>query len=102
MGKTRKLTLRCPDCQTHLVVDSKTGEVLFHKAAQAAPGEGQDFDSLLAGLKEQRSQAEEIFDREVAALKDHDRLMDQKFEEALERAKESPDDEPPIRPFDLD
>ena len=102
MGKTRKLALRCPDCQTHLVVDSKTGEVLSHRPAQEASGEGRDFDSLLAGLKEEKDQAEDIFDREVAALKDHDRLMDQKFEEALERARESPDDEPPVRPFDLD
>ena len=102
MGETRKLTLRCPDCEAHLVVDGQTGEVLFHKPAQPAADESRDFDSLLAGLAEEKSQAEEIFDREVSALKDRDRLMEEKFEEALKRAKESPEDEPPVRPFDLD
>lgn len=102
MGETRKLRLRCPECGSHLVVDGRTGEVLFHKAAKQPPAEGKDFDSLLAGLDEEKAQAEDIFDREVEALKDRDRLMEEKFEEALKQAKESPEDEPPPRPFDLD
>ncbi len=40
--------------------------------------------------------------REMAALKDRDRLLEEKFEEALKRAEEEPDDAPPPRPFDLD
>jgi hypothetical protein len=100
--ETRRLTLKCPECEAHLVVDAGTGEVLFHKSPKKAPAGGQDFDSLLAEMKAERLQAEDIFEREVAALKDRDRLMSEKFEEALRRAKEEGDEKPPPRPFDFD
>ena len=102
MAEAKKLTLRCPDCDAHLVVDASTGEVLFHKRAKAPSGGGKDFDILLEELKEEKSHAEEIFEREVEALKDRDRLLEKKFDEALKQAESEPDDVPPPRPFDLD
>ena len=102
MSDTGKLTLRCPDCNSHLVVDAATGEVLFHQSPKAPPAEGRDLASLLDDLDQQKEQAEEIFAREMDALKDRDRLLEDKFAEALKRAEEEPDDEPPVRPFDLD
>ena len=102
MSETRKLTLRCPDCNSHLVVDSATGEVLSHRRPDTAPAEGKDLEALLDDLDQQKEQAEDIFSREMEALKDRDRLLEDKFEEALKRAEEEPDDEPPVRPFDLD
>ncbi len=101
-GDSRRLTLRCPECESHLVVDAATGEVLFHKKIKAPPAGGKDFDDLLQELDEERSQAEDIFEREVAALKDRDRLLEEKFKEAMKRAEEEPDDVPPPRPFDFD
>jgi hypothetical protein len=102
VSEATKLTLRCPDCSAHLVVDSKTGEVLFHSKAKQPLGGGRDFDTLLGDLDQQRERAEDIFSREVEALKDRDRLLADKFEEAMKRAAEDPDDKPPPRPFDLD
>lgn len=102
MSEPRKLTLRCPDCNSHLVVDSATGEVLSHRRPDAPPAEGKDLAALLDDLDQQKEQAEEIFSREMEALKDRDRLLEDKFAEALKRAEEEPDDEPPVRPFDLD
>lgn len=102
MSKSRHLTLRCPECQADLKIDSQTGEVIFHKAATKPPAAGKDFEKLLEELKEEKSQAEEIFEREIEAHKNRDRLLEEKFDEALRRAEESPDDEPPLRPFDLD
>ncbi len=102
MTKRRKLTVRCPDCQAHLVLDASTGEVLFHRARKEPAAGGKDLDALMRGLDEERSQAEEIFSREVEAFKDRDRLLEEKFREAVRRARESPDDEPPPRPFDFD
>lgn len=98
----QRLTLDCPECQARLVVDVATGEVIHHRAAERAPAGGKDFDSLLEDLDRGKEEAEEVWSREVAALKDHDRLMEEKFEEAMKRAKEEPDDVPPLRPFDLD
>lgn len=102
MAESGKLTLRCPDCDSHLVIDRDTGEVLFHKPPRDAPAGGQNFDQLLEKLDETKARAEDLFEREVSALKDRDRLLEDKFEEALREAKKSPEDEPPPRPFDLD
>lgn len=96
------LTVVCPGCKGELVVDATSGEVLFHKPAKAPLAGGKDFDSLLAGLDDDKHRAEEKFEREVAAMKDRDRLLEEKFKEALRRAEEDPDEGPPKRPWDLD
>jgi hypothetical protein len=98
----RKLTVRCPECSSELVVDVATGEVLSHRKPKQPIAGGKDFDSLLKGLDDEKAHAEDVFQREVAALKDHDRLLEEKFREALRRAQEEPDDVRPPRPFDLD
>jgi len=102
VSDSKRLTLRCPDCASHLVVDAATGEVISHRPVEAPAGGGKSFESLLGDLDTQKEQAEDIFSREMEALKDSDRLLEDKFAEALRRAKEDPDDEPPLRPFDLD
>lgn len=95
-----KMELICPECGAELVVDAKSGTVLFHKAAKHPPAGGKDFDALLQGLDESKARAEALFEREQAAMKDRGRLLEEKFREALKRAED--DDSPPPRPFDLD
>jgi hypothetical protein len=102
VGETKKLTVTCPECASTLSVDTATGEVLSHRAPKRPPGGGHDFDSLLAGLDSDRVRAEETFERARAAERDRDRLLEEKFREALKRAEEEPDEGPPRRPFDLD
>ncbi|KAB2961833.1 MAG: hypothetical protein F9K16_10780 [Thermoanaerobaculia bacterium] len=101
MAETRKLTVRCPDCAAELVVDAETGTILSHRTPKAPLAGGHSFDSLFAELDSGKARAEELFEREKAALADRDRLLDEKFREALKRAEEEPD-LPPKRPFDLD
>ena len=43
-----------------------------------------------------------MFEREVAAHKDRDRLLKEKFDEAMKRAEDADDGTPPPRPFDFD
>ena len=102
MSETRKLTVRCPDCSSDLVIDAETGEVLSHRKPKQPIAGGKDFDSLLKGLDEDKAKAEDLFQKEVAAMKDRDRLLEEKFREAMRRAEEDPDEGPPRRPFDLD
>lgn len=102
MAEGKKLTLRCPECGSDLVVDAATGEVLSHRKPKQPLAGGKDFDSLLKGLDDDRAKAEDVFQREVAAMKDRDRLLDEKFREALKRAEEEPDEGRPARPFDFD
>ncbi len=102
MPEAAKLTVSCPECSATLVVDAVTGVVLSHRQAKKPIADGKDFEALLEDLDRNKVEAEEVFEREMAAQKDRDRLLAEKFRQALERAKEEPDDEPPPRPFDFD
>lgn len=84
-------------------MDAATGEVLGHRAGlkkEKAPSK--DFDALLKGLDDSKHRAEEIFQQQVSAHHDRDRLLDEKFREAFKRAEETADDRPPVRPWDLE
>lgn len=102
MAEAKKLTVRCPDCGSDLTVDVTTGQVLFHKRPKAPLAGGNDFDSLFKGLDEQKQRAETVFAGEMAAMKDRERLLEEKFREAMKRADDEPDTPPNLRPFDLD
>jgi hypothetical protein len=96
-----KLTVTCPDCGSELTVDAATGAVLAHRTPKAPLAGGKSFDALFADLDAQKARAEDLFEREKAAFADRDRLLEEKFREAMKRADEEPD-LPPKRPFDLD
>ena len=102
VSEANQLTIRCPDCDSELIIDSKTGTVLLHRSTRKTPGDSKNFDQLLADLDQQKDRAEQLFDQEKAALADRERLLRERFDEAMKRAAEEPDDEPPLRPFDLD
>ena len=97
----KRIAVSCPDCGSRLTVDLASGQVLFHQPEGEERG-SKDFDELVAGLDDSKKRADEIFQREVSALKDRDRLMEEKFREAMKRAEEQPDGDVPLRPWDLD
>ncbi|MDX1383860.1 MAG: hypothetical protein R3190_09480 [Thermoanaerobaculia bacterium] len=99
----KSFRVRCPDCASELVIDAATGEILYHRAAAGAPADGRSMEELLDDLEAQKNRAEDIFEQERAAMKDRDRLLAEKFEEAMKRAEDlDPDTPPPNRPFDFD
>ena len=102
MADTRSLPVVCPECSADLVIDAATGQILHHRKANLGPAGGKSFDALMQGLEDDRSRAEEIFERERVAMKDRDRLMAERFEEAMKNAGDLDDVTPPRRPFDLD
>ena|SRR5690606_30347454 len=102
MSDVRRLQITCPDCGAQMVVDAATGEILSHRSAARPLAGGHTFEGLLEDLDAGRAAAEDRFAQEVAAQKDRERLLEEKFREALRRAEEDPDDSPPPRPFDLD
>jgi hypothetical protein len=54
-------------------------------------------------MKAQKTRVEGLFEKEKLALQDRDRLLEEKFREAMDRASESDDNEAtPLRPFDLE
>ncbi|HVS15259.1 MAG TPA: hypothetical protein VMV46_15130 [Thermoanaerobaculia bacterium] len=98
----KRLTLRCPHCRSEMMVDPETGAILSHQAAKEPPGGGKSFDDLFADLDRQKDRAEALFEQEKAAMADRERLLEERFREAVERAGDLDDDSPPPRPFDLD
>lgn len=92
----------CPECGGELLVDVATGSVISHRPARPTSAPSKDFDALLAGVGESKAHAESVFEREMGALKDRDRLLEEKFRKALERVEEEDDGKPPPRPWDLD
>ena len=53
-------------------------------------------------MKEQDSRRDSVFRQSVEAQKNSSELLEKKFQEAVKKAKESPDTGRPIRDFDLD
>ena len=84
-----------------LKVDPENRAVISH-VAPLKPKMFSDLDEAARAMKEQDSRRDSIFRQSVAAQKHAADLLEKKFQEALRKAKESPDTGKPIRDFDLD
>lgn len=93
--------LTCPCCGAVLKVDPKTQAVIAH-TAPVAPKTFNDMEEAARAMREQDSRRESIFRQSVEAQKHASDVLEKKFQEAVRRAKESPDTGKPIRDFDLD
>jgi len=93
--------ITCPCCSAVLKVDSEAKAVIAHTAA-VKPKMFNDFEEAAKAMKEQDSRRESIFRQSVEAQKHAGELLEKKFQEAVKKAKESPDTGKPIRDFDLD
>jgi len=91
----------CPCCSAVLKVDSESQAVIAHTAA-VKPKMFGDIEEAARAMKEQDSRRESIFRQSVEAQKHASDLLEKKFQEAIKRAKETPDTGKPIRDFDLD
>src|ERR1700719_2616133 len=91
----------CPCCGALLKVDTATRAVIAHTAA-VKPKMFEDMEAAARAMKEQDSRRESIFRQSVEAQKNASDLLEKKFQEAVKKAKESPDTGEPIRDFDLD
>jgi hypothetical protein len=84
-----------------LKIDNETHAVIAH-TPKAVPKTFEDLEAAARAMKEQDTRKESIFKQSVEAQKHAGDLLEKKFQEALKRAKESPDTGKPIRDFDLD
>lgn len=90
----------CPCCGAVLKVDPATHAVIAHTAA-VKPKMFADLEDAARVMREQDSRKESIFQQSVQAEKNRSDVLEKKFQEAMKRAKETPDT-PQIRDFDLD
>ena len=84
-----------------LKIDPETRAVIAHTPA-VRPKTFQDLEEAHRALKDQDNRRESLFRQSVEAEKNKAELMEKKFQEAVKRAKETPDTGRPIRDFDLD
>ncbi len=93
-----KFTIICPCCEANLTIDAQTGAVLAHEEKKKVLG---SFEDLKGELHKQKELREQIFAQEMSSVKDRERLLDEKFKEALKRADQ--DAGIPFRnPLDMD
>jgi hypothetical protein len=93
-----KFTVICPCCEATLTVDSQTGALLAHEEKKKVLA---SFDDLKGDLVKQKEQREQKFAQEMSSMKDRERLLEEKFQEALKRADKD-SDKPFRNPLDLD
>jgi ribulose kinase len=91
----------CPCCSAVLKIDAEERAVIAHTAA-VKPKTFSDMEAAAKAMREQDSRRESIFQQSVEAQKNASSLLEKKFQEALKKAKETPDTGKPIREFDLD
>jgi len=91
----------CPCCSAVLKVDTAAKAVIAHTAA-VKPKTFSDMEAAAKAMRDQDSRRDSIFQQSVEAQKHAKNLLEKKFQEALKKAKETPDTGKPIRDFDLD
>jgi hypothetical protein len=102
MAKVRALfEVTCPCCSAALKIDPETRAVIAHKAAEKPPVI-EDLEAAVERLKGAAGRREDAFQKSFADHKMQGKVLATKFDELLKQAKESPDQGPPKRDFDLD
>lgn len=99
MSKT--FQIRCPDCGATLRVDAGSGVVLSHERPQRRPAD-LDLSQAAQQLRHQESERNRRYEDSVAQHRQRDQILGQKFDDALRRAREHPDEPRPPRDIDLD
>lgn len=93
-----KFSIICPCCEATLTVDAQTGAILSHEEKKKTLGSFEDLQSELGKQKELR---EQLFAQEMSSQKDRERILEEKFKEAMKRAGDDKDI-PFKNPLDLD
>lgn len=98
MSETKSWTVLCPCCEATIMVDAQTGAIISHeeKAKPLA-----SFEEMAKQMERQKQLRDQMFAQELGSHKDRDRLLEEKFREAMKRA-EGEKDKPYINPLDID
>jgi DNA-binding ferritin-like protein len=98
MTETTRWTIICPCCEATLSIDAQTGAIISHqeKARPLA-----SFEEMAKDLERQKQTREQVFAQELGSLKDRERILEEKFREAMKRA-EKDKDTPYRNPLDMD
>ena len=98
MSDPNRFTIICPCCESTLNIDAQTGALLSHEEKQKPLA---SFEDMAKNLDKAKQTREQIFAQEMSSMKDRERLLDEKFKEAMKRA-EKDKDKVYHNPMDLD
>ena len=93
-----KFAVICPCCEATLTIDAQTGAIVSHEEKKKVHG---SFEDLAGELNKQKDLREQLFAQEMSSMKDRERILEEKFKEALKRA-DTDSDTPFRNPLDLD
>jgi len=93
-----KFAVICPCCEATLTIDAQTGAIVSHEEKKKVHG---SFEDLAGELNKQKELREQLFAQEMSSMKDRERILEEKFQEALKRA-DTDSDKPYVNPLDLD
>jgi hypothetical protein len=98
MADNSRFTIICPCCEATLNIDADTGALLSHEEKQKPLA---SFEEMAKNLDKAKQTREQIFAQEMSSMKDRERLLEEKFKEAMKRA-EKDKDKVYRNPLDLD
>lgn len=102
MSKKRSsFEVTCPCCNAVLKVDAEDEAVIAHTPPPRVKTFN-DIEEAARAMKEQDNRRDSIFRQSVENQKHASDLLEKKFQEAVKKAKESPDTGKPLRDFDLE
>ncbi len=93
-----RLTVLCPCCESTITIDGQTGAIISHAEKKKVLG---SFEDLKGELGKQKEVRDALFSQEMSSQKDRERLLDEKFREAMKRA-DIDKDKPFRNPLDMD
>lgn len=94
-----KITVMCPSCESILTIDAKSGAIILHEEKQRP---ATSFEELKLQAEKQKQLREQLFAQEMASLKERERILEEKFKEAMKKAESKKSGEPFKNPLDLD
>lgn len=98
---SRTVAVTCPHCQSALKVDTDAGVVVAHEPP-AVTGERVDFDTRLRQIQEEKARAADRLAEAMRREQSRGRIMEDRFRELMDKAKEQPEGERPLRDIDLE
>ena len=84
MTEATRWTVICPCCEATIVVDAGTGAIISHeeKAKPLA-----SFEEMAKEMENRKKLREQVFSQELGSVKDRERLLEEKFKEAMKKAE---------------
>ena len=98
-GMSDRVDIVCPCCETRLVADTETGEILSEERPKK--NIEKSFTDAVSQVRSGESRREEAFSKAFERTQKQDSLLEKKFEEARKKARDTPG-EKPFNPMDYD